>query len=904
MENIEAIQNSPIEADDIIINRLIVHTDKFELDDEEPIKLAFSNSNNKVLTKKELVSKTKRFKSKYSSQEATPFTIINGDHSHLIKKGNFTMVNNLHPLLKVLGESNNAIKYKLHLEIHSAYTLIIKIYLRQSYLEYLIDKKSILDDDIYQIFSKFIKPIKPTKKDFRIYDVEAKKYQAYSWEKYLTAPLYHHQRGNIKWMIDKEKMVTAEKVTHSYLSKHDLKEIRIPQHSHVYYLDKYKIIYDEKSLKKTSRCHTFNLRGGILSDEVGLGKTLSMIGLIISDIKITYHNKNEAWKKMIENQKIEKKVDVYKCLMEKHKIISAEMEKERLIFNKQDHNLDQKSLEKRLKELDIKFDTSESSATLIVCPNRICKQWLTEIEKFVANYSKSSLKVGIIYNIYRYLKYSRKDINELDILIISWEFLGNKRYHNSLESEKLGTYRWKRVIVDEGHEMLCYPRIKLDKIYTNLVSLTSKYRWVVSATPFAYSHANIIGMSQYLARFGFINNNPEDIFNPDNYRRNSRESLGSQIDNPRVYQITIFLNQTPEEKALYQSADKGTLRQIQLCTHTLISDLDRKVVGNDGLELSKIGKIFTRHHQKTIKDLETEHKYQLIKMKKELEEETDKDAKLKLENTWNNEIKKTERKISINQSKLNIFLDLKKKVKEVKKDGCCICFDEPEQLSVTYCGHLFCHCCITQLQKNSVLGKVINCPQCRTRLPTNHIKLIANISDSDLENVKMKKKDINRYGSKMAYLNNLITRILNAKKKHKIIIFSTWERMLKLVGEFLKQQNINYVTLAGTFHTKTKSLQLFQDTNNDDVRIILLSSENSSSGNNLPQATHIILLDTFNSGHDKSNAIETQAMGRAIRLNSTHSIRVYRLVMRNTIEEINYTNNVNSDEINECYYIK
>ena len=38
----------------------------------------------------------------------------------------------------------------------------------------------------------------------------------------------------------------------------------------------------------------------------------------------------------------------------------------------------------------------------------------------------------------------------------------------------------ERIIVDEGHEILLYPHKKLDKIYSHIIGLSSKYKWIVS----------------------------------------------------------------------------------------------------------------------------------------------------------------------------------------------------------------------------------------------------------------------------------------------------------------------------------------------------------------------------------------------------------------------------------------
>ena len=66
----------------------------------------------------------------------------------------------------------------------------------------------------------------------------------------------------------------------------------------------------------------------------------------------------------------------------------------------------------------------------------------------------------------------------------------------------------------------------------------------------------------------------------------------------------------------------------------------------------------------------------------------------------------------------------------------------------------------------------------------------------------------------------------------------------------------------------------------------MLCSENMSSGINLTEATDVILLDTFTVDSPiLCKALETQAIGRAVRLGQTKTVQVRRFIMRNSIEE-------------------
>ena len=94
---------------------------------------------------------------------------------------------------------------------------------------------------------------------------------------------------------------------------------------------------------------------------------------------------------------------------------------------------------------------------------------------------------------------------------------------------------------------------------------------------------------------------------------------------------------------------------------------------------------------------------------------------------------------------------------------------------------------------------------------------------------------------------------------------------------------IKTLKLKGNVNHISNTLKKFKLDKN--FRIILLSAERSSSGINLIEANNIIFVDVFDDNKEIAQAIERQAIGRAFRIGQTKEINVYKLIMRNTIEE-------------------
>ena len=115
----------------------------------------------------------------------------------------------------------------------------------------------------------------------------------------------------------------------------------------------------------------------------------------------------------------------------------------------------------------------------------------------------------------------------------------------------------------------------------------------------------------------------------------------------------------------------------------------------------------------------------------------------------------------------------------------------------------------------------------------------------------------------------------------------------KEVGKILEKNNIKILYCKGSAYQKSNILNLFNnDNNNNEFKILMLSSETSASGSNLSNAEEVIFLDPVYGeiGHRKN--IENQAIGRIRRLgNKFQNINVIKIIISDTIEEIIYDSN-------------
>tara|TARA_B100000902_G_scaffold356783_2_gene370720 strand:+ start:936 stop:5474 length:4539 start_codon:yes stop_codon:yes gene_type:complete len=267
-------------------------------------------------------------------------------------------------------------------------------------------------------------------------------------------------------------------------------------------------------------------------------------------------------------------------------------------------------------------------------------------------------------------------------------------------------------------------------------------------------------------------------------------------------------------------------------------------------------------------------------------------------NRFNMEIKRLENQIKMFQEG-----DI---IKKNIQDPCVICLgdyndkEENLQVAVTVCRHFMCNQCIANIFKNK---KSAACPMCRYPLSKKdyYIADVESIQKGNLLNKDQEKKEIvkpqqktqhdiniEKFGSKLTYLIEYLQEVLQ-NPNHRVIVFSQYKKMLEMIGYILDEFKIKKIYLKGNVYVVSKNIQKFKT--DESNRVIMLSSETCSSGNNLTEATHIIFADVMNATPERTKDIETQAIGRAVRLGQKKPVIIKRLIMEDTIESSYYQKN-------------
>lgn len=136
------------------------------------------------------------------------------------------------------------------------------------------------------------------------------------------------------------------------------------------------------------------------------------------------------------------------------------------------------------------------------------------------------------------------------------------------------------------------------------------------------------------------------------------------------------------------------------------------------------------------------------------------------------------------------------------------------------------------------------------------------------------------YKGESAKLETCMELVKNAiEGGHRILLFSQFTSMLEILEKRLKEAGIEYYMITGSVG-KEKRLQLVQDFNKGNIPVFLISLKAGGVGLNLTGADVVIHYDPW-----WNLAVQNQATDRAHRIGQTKKVVVYKLLVKDSIEE-------------------
>jgi SNF2 family DNA or RNA helicase len=764
-----------------------------------------------------------------------------------------------------------------------------------------------------------------------------------SYGRHLKIQPYDYQHNNIHWLKAAEDAISRGERFLEYIQAADLIHFKTKRFD--YYLDPItSIIYDHDSIWNCKfRCHKYVLHGGVLCDEVGLGKTLSMTGLILNDKyrttdrPVTQTVSKPKAHKATEPKSTEPSPNEPKATEPSPKATEPSPKATEPVKIKIKAKINPKI--KVLEEPEI--DTSKKKivavkrtvplgpldplipipiagagsrhlqvvkSTLVMCPRRLVSQWITEIQKYTDDLNV--IEMSTLTHVKKY-----RDMAAVDVVVASFSLFDNKNYL-SQDYFRLNQIHWRRVIIDEGHEVLLHTHKKRAedlRISTAIFSIKSDFRWICTGTPLPAVESSLQAVLSYLNNLGHNEMSPllRNINHEDYMRlmemvfhRNTRQSIKEQISIPKHRETVEFLEFTKTERAIYDSIDPADVtRKLQVCTNLSVSETDNEIIGGNILNLSQVTKAMGAYYMKNCDGLESniESSTRKIKQIEEerdeqiliLEEDGDKDQIARVKTSARNRIKTLFEHIK--ESQLNL-IEYRKQLQtfrsldldHISRSTCPVMGMKLKgKVAITPDGYYYSMKGVELL----FLGnrKVAKCACTRKPIQLESLTFVDTSAKPTMPPGQSEEEDVERskWGTKMSHVVNKLRQLFQpADQDAKVIIFSQWQKMLLLMSKALNDCNINHVFCRGNVHMMSKSIRLFKT--DPKTRVILLSSDSCNSGSNLTEASYVFLIDAVSGDIEHAKMAETQAIARTCRIGQIKEVQVYRFVISNSIEEEYY----------------
>lgn len=136
--------------------------------------------------------------------------------------------------------------------------------------------------------------------------------------------------------------------------------------------------------------------------------------------------------------------------------------------------------------------------------------------------------------------------------------------------------------------------------------------------------------------------------------------------------------------------------------------------------------------------------------------------------------------------------------------------------------------------------------------------------------------------SKITYLLKHLKKSLEDAPDSKALIFTSFSHGVEVVKRALQNEDIPTVVLVGVGgtqqETRRKALEKF---NEDDItKVFLMSIRSGGVGINITRANLVYILEP-----NLNSALEKQAIGRVHRMGQTREVKIFRLIMTDSIEQ-------------------
>jgi hypothetical protein len=417
-----------------------------------------------------------------------------------------------------------------------------------------------------------------------------------------------------------------------------------------------------------------------------------------------------------------------------------------------------------------------------------------------------------------------------------------------------GMVNWSRVIIDE-----------VGTIELGSFNQHGRFNWLVTATP-----SSLYGWGYRSKYIRDIFGSNKDII-PHLIVKNNKEYVDKSIllSEPRVYMINTMVHRAIQ--AIHDLIPQGVLAMINAGN---MKDAINLLNCNIDTEDNIIDVLTNK--------LETE----LHKLKRRLKYEKGTVPRNP------SKIKNIQTMIQQHTDRINLVHE---RMSSIKDDCCFICADEfntPAMLCC--CKSVYClGCLLESLKMNS------KCPYCRHVIKSNKDYIvIGKKKKSELAKIKQSPYISFENMKKEVALEHVLNHIKHNDPSPKILIFSDYVQTFRAIQPNLDKTGLTYTRISGTPNRINKILEQFSG---GSINILALDSKNYGSGLNLQDAMYVIIFHRMSKELETQVIGRAQRMGRKgslkiiYLLNNTEPSNNLITNVTYKINNLNELNNLNND---------
>ncbi|KAL8696301.1 MAG: hypothetical protein Q9201_007730 [Fulgogasparrea decipioides] len=654
----------------------------------------------------------------------------------------------------------------------------------------------------------------------------------------IITPLLGHQKQALYFMASKEQ----ERVfVENEEDNNSLWRLRIrPNGQRTYY----NVITGQEEHKKPTET-----LGGVLADQMGLGKTLSILSLVV-------HSLPEARE------------------FGKLKPPDPEEDEVALVRN--------------------------SKTTLLVSPLSTVANWEEQVKTHIED-------GALTYYIYHGGNRS-KDINMLsrfDLIIttyqiVSSEFVG--RGNKQSKDSPLYQTNFFRIVLDEAHSI----REQATRQSQAICALSAQRRWAVTGTPVQNRLDDLGALIKFLRvkpfseKGGFSQYilSPFKMADPEVLPKLrllvdsiTLRRLKDRIDLPGRIEQIVRLKFTKDEEKLYEWFAKDSDRRVRIIARAEAKSLGGKTYVHILRAIMRL-RLICAHGRELLSEDDLK-----------LTEGFSANNAIDLDDSDDGETDKP----FINARQAYEMLML---FRETDADTCCQCAKKiepdlevagPDQdQTIGYmmpCYQIVCTDCSHGLNRMlPAEGTHFTCPYCEQDMRVAFFKLTKHGIEAAEEARERAREDpkhakvMGRYGGPHTKTKALLAALEQSRAGSeglpagqppiKSVVFSGWTSHLDLIQIALKESRIRYVRLDGKMGRKQRAASLDAFRDDPEVTVILISIGAGGLGLNLTSGSRVYVMEPqFNP------AAEAQAVDRVHRLGQTREVIITHFIMEGSFEE-------------------